>query len=351
MDAEKYIDLLKKLISTPSISRQEQDTAQVLYDFFVSLGIENVERLQNNVFARNKYFDPTKPSVLLNSHHDTVKPNASYTRDPFKAELENGKLYGLGSNDAGASGVSLLAAFMHFYERKDLKYNLIIAITAEEEISGLNGLEAVLPELGELKFAIVGEPTHMQMAIAERGLLVLDCTAHGVAGHAARNEGDNAIYKAIKDIEWIQNYKFPKVSDLFGDVKMTVSIIGAGTQHNVVPDKCTFTVDVRVTDKYTNQEVVDIVSEHLQSEVKPRSLRLRPSSISPEHEIVKAGLELGLTTYGSPTTSDQVKLIGVDSVKIGVGDSARSHSADEYVYIEEIENGIEIYIALLEKVL
>ncbi len=346
----KYTELLKSLIRTPSVSREEEGTAQVLYDFFVSLGIEKVERLKNNVWARNKFFDPEKATVLLNSHHDTVKPNPLYTRDPFSPDVEDGKLYGLGSNDAGASGVSLLATFMHFYERKDLKYNLIIAITAEEEVSGTEGLEALLPHLGELKFAIVGEPTNMQMAIAERGLLVLDCVAHGKSGHAAREEGDNAIYKAMNDIEWFRDYKFPLHSELFGNVKMTVSVIQAGTQHNVVPGECKFTVDIRVSDKYTNQEVVDIVRENVQSEVTPRSMKHRPSSISPEHEIVKAGLSLGLTTYGSPTTSDQVKL-DIPSVKIGVGESARSHSADEFVYLSEIEQGIEIYKRLLEKVL
>lgn len=350
MEATKYIELLQNLIRTPSMSREEQATAQILYDFMVGCGIQNVERLKNNVWAKNLHFDPTKPTILLNSHHDTVKPNPAYSRDPFEPSIEDGILYGLGSNDAGASGVSLLATFMHFYQREDLKYNLIVAITAEEEISGLNGLECVLPQLPELSFAIVGEPTNMQMAIAERGLMVLDCTAKGKAGHAAREEGDNAIYKAMQDIEWFRTYKFPLVSDMFGNVKMSVTVINAGTQHNVVPAECKFTVDVRVTDKYTNMQVIDTIKEHLHSEVVPRSTKMRPSSIDVQHPIVQAGLALGLTTYGSPTTSDQVKL-DIPSLKIGVGESARSHSANEFVYLQEIEQGIDIYIKMLGSIL
>ena len=337
------------MIQTPSFSKEEAGTAGLLAEFLQERGVE-VHRKKNNVWAFNRHYNPAKPTILLNSHHDTVKPNGAYTRDPFAATVEGDRLYGLGSNDAGASGVSLLAAFLHFYDQKDLKYNLCVAITAEEENSGHDGLECVIPELGPLEFAIVGEPTLMQLAIAERGLMVIDCTAHGKAGHAAREEGDNAIYKAMQDIEWFRTYRFPKVSDLFGAVKMSVTIISAGTQHNVVPAECRFTVDIRVTDRYTNEEVLEIIKEHVSCEVKARSTRLRPSSIRPDHPIVQAGLALGRTTYGSPTTSDQA-LLDIPSLKLGVGDSARSHSADEFVHLSEIREGIELYIKMLSAIL
>lgn len=343
------VELLKAMIRIPSLSREEAGTADLLAKFLAERGVE-VHRKKNNVWAFNKYYDPAKPTVLLNSHHDTVKPNSAYTRDPFEPSVEGDRLYGLGSNDAGASGVSLIAAFLHYNDRSDLKYNLCVAITAEEENSGHDGLECVIPELGPLEFAVVGEPTLMQLAIAERGLMVLDCTAHGRAGHAAREEGDNAIYKAMKDIEWFRTFRFPKVSDLFGAVKMSVTIISAGTQHNVVPAECRFTVDVRVTDRYTNEEVLDIIRQHVSCEVQARSTRLRPSSISPDHPIVRAGMALGRTTYGSPTTSDQA-LLDIPSLKLGVGDSARSHSADEFVHLSEIREGIDLYIKMLAAVL
>lgn len=346
---ENAVALLRQMIQTPSFSKEEAGTAGLLAKFLQERGVE-VHRKKNNVWAFNRHYDPAKPTILLNSHHDTVKPNGAYTRDPFAATVEGDRLYGLGSNDAGASGVSLLAAFLHFYDRKDLKYNLCVAITAEEENSGHDGLECVIPELGPLEFAIVGEPTLMQLAIAERGLMVVDCTAHGKAGHAAREEGDNAIYKAMRDIEWFRTYRFPKVSDLFGAVKMSVTIISAGTQHNVVPAECRFTVDIRVTDRYTNEEVLEIIKEHVSCEVKARSTRLRPSSIRPDHPIVQAGLALGRTTYGSPTTSDQA-LLDIPSLKLGVGDSARSHSADEFVHLSEIREGIELYIKMLSAIL
>jgi len=346
---ENAVALLRQMIQTPSFSKEEAGTAGLLAKFLQERGVE-VHRKKNNVWAFNRHYDPAKPTILLNSHHDTVKPNGAYTRDPFVATVEGDRLYGLGSNDAGASGVSLLAAFLHFYDRKDLKYNLCVAITAEEENSGHDGLECVIPELGPLEFAIVGEPTLMQLAIAERGLMVIDCTAHGKAGHAAREEGDNAIYKAMQDIEWFRTYRFPKVSDLFGAVKMSVTIISAGTQHNVVPAECRFTVDIRVTDRYTNEEVLEIIKEHVSCEVKARSTRLRPSSIRPDHPIVQAGLALGRTTYGSPTTSDQA-LLDIPSLKLGVGDSARSHSADEFVHLSEIREGIELYIKMLSAIL
>ena len=346
---ENAVALLRQMIQTPSFSKEEAGTAGLLAEFLQERGVE-VHRKKNNVWAFNRHYDPAKPTILLNSHHDTVKPNGAYTRDPFAATVEGDRLYGLGSNDAGASGVSLLAAFLHFYDRKDLKYNLCVAITAEEENSGHDGLECVIPELGPLEFAIVGEPTLMQLAIAERGLMVIDCTAHGKAGHAAREEVDNAIYKAMQDIEWFRTYRFPKVSDLFGAVKMSVTIISAGTQHNVVPAECRFTVDIRVTDRYTNEEVLEIIKEHVSCEVKARSTRLRPSSIRPDHPIVQAGLALGRTTYGSPTTSDQA-LLDIPSLKLGVGDSARSHSADEFVHLSEIREGIELYIKMLSAIL
>ena len=343
------VGLLRRLIATPSPSRDEARTGDLLHAFLAERGVRP-ERLHNNIWARSEGFDPARPTLLLNSHHDTVRPAASWTRDPYMPAIEGDRLYGLGSNDAGASGVSLLAAFLHFYDRKDLKYNLCVAITAEEENSGHDGLECVIPELGPLEFAIVGEPTLMQLAIAERGLMVIDCTAHGKAGHAAREEGDNAIYKAMQDIEWFRTYRFPKVSDLFGAVKMSVTIISAGTQHNVVPAECRFTVDIRVTDRYTNEEVLEIIKEHVSCEVKARSTRLRPSSIRPDHPIVQAGLALGRTTYGSPTTSDQA-LLDIPSLKLGVGDSARSHSADEFVHLSEIREGIELYIKMLSAIL
>lgn len=346
---DKYIKLLQRLIATPSYSREESMTADILASFLAGEGVREVQREHNNVWAYNLDFDPAKPTILLNSHHDTVKPNSAWTHDPFSPDIVDGKLYGLGSNDAGASVVSLIATFLHFYKAEGLKYNLCLALTAEEEVSGQNGIESILPRLGELDFAVVGEPTEMHLAIAERGLMVLDCVAHGKAGHAARDEGENAIYKAMRDIEWFSSYRFPKESELFGGVKMSVTIISAGTQHNVVPAECRFTVDVRVTDRYTNDEVLEIVREHVESEVFPRSTRLKPSYIDPSHPIVAAGLSLGRNTYGSPTTSDQA-LLSVPSLKMGPGDSARSHSADEFIYVDEIEKGIGQYIAMLEAV-
>lgn len=342
------IALLKKLISTPSFSREEDGTAQIIESFLKEKGIET-DRRQNNIWAYNRHFDRRKPTILINSHHDTVKPNSGYTKDPFSAGTEDGKLYGLGSNDAGGALVSLIAAFIHFYERDDLKYNLCLAATAEEEISGKNGIELILPDLGKLEFAIVGEPTRMQLAVAERGLMVLDCTSHGKAGHAAREEGENAIYKALKDIEWFRSYRSPKVSELFGHLKMSVTMINAGSQHNVVPAKCDFVVDVRVTDVYKNEEVLDIIRQHVECDVKPRSTRLKSSSIDKDHPIVQAGIALGREIYGSPTTSDQA-LLNIPSLKIGPGDSGRSHSADEFIYIDEIREGIEIYIKLLDQI-
>jgi len=343
------IELLKDLIQTESFSKQEDETAAIIEEFFRERNIP-YRRKKNNIWARNKHFDASKPTVLLNSHHDTVKPNTSWTLNPLNPLVKDGRLYGLGSNDAGGCLVSLIATFCYFYYRQDLTYNVIMAATAEEEISGREGLEIVAPELPEISFAIVGEPTQMHLAVAEKGLLVLDCTAHGKSGHAARNEGENAIYKAIEDINWFQTYQFPKVSENLGPIKMTVTIIGAGTQHNVVPDACKFTVDIRVTEQYTLEEIIETVRKNIGSEVTPRSIRLRPSSIPMEHPIVQAGIAMGRDTYGSPTTSDQA-LLDCPSLKMGPGDSARSHTADEYVYLSEVEEGIQLYIQMLEKVI
>ena len=342
------LELLQKLIAIPSLSKEEALTAEAIDGFLKDRGV-NTNRKDNNIWAFNKHYDASKPTILLNSHHDTVKPNPGYTRDPFSPDLEDGKLFGLGSNDAGGCLVSLIACFMHFYEQENLKYNLCLAATAEEEISGTNGLELIVPELGPLEFAIVGEPTLMDLAIAERGLMVLDCVSHGKAGHAAREEGENAIYKAMKDIEWFRTYEFAKKSALFGPIKMSVTIIEAGSQHNVVPAVCNFTVDVRVTDAYRNEEVLKIIRQHVNCDVIPRSIRLKSSSISVNHPIVVAGLALGRKTYGSPTTSDQA-LLDIPSLKMGPGYSARSHMADEFIYVNEIEEGINLYIELIRKI-
>ncbi len=342
------LELLQKLIATPSLSREEHKTADLIEGFFQEKSIIT-NRKKNNVWAANKYFDETKPTILLNSHHDTVKANASWTLDPFEPIIKDEKLYGLGSNDAGGALVSLIATFCYFYDNPALKYNLVLAATAEEEISGRDGIELILNNLPPIEFAIVGEPTQMQMAVAEKGLLVLDCTAHGKAGHAARNEGENAIYKALADIRWFQTYQFAKISDTLGAVKMSVTVINAGTQHNVVPDVCTFTVDVRVTEQYSLNEIIEIIHQNTQSEIIPRSVRLKPSGIDHSHPIIQAGLTLGRSTYGSPTLSDQA-LLRCPSLKIGPGQSERSHTADEFIYLNELNEGIDLYVKLLEKI-
>lgn len=344
--SDEAIALLKQLIAIPSFSKEESGTADLLQKFLEQKGIL-VNRKLNNIWAKNLLFDAAKPTVLLNSHHDTVKPNSAYTLNPFEPIEKDGKLYGLGSNDAGGCLVSLLAVFLHFYSKEDLPLNLIFAATAEEEISGTNGIEAIFNELVEIALAIVGEPTQMNLAIAEKGLLVLDCIAHGKPGHAARDEGDNAIYKAMKDIEWFKIFQFPKTSETLGAVKMNVTVIKAGTQHNVVPGNCEFVVDVRLNEKYSHEEIVNIIKQNVQCEVKARSFRIKPSGISPEHPVVKAAQSIGLKTFGSPTTSDQA-LMNFPSVKIGPGDSVRSHSADEFIYVEEIKEGISTYISLLD---
>ncbi len=344
--ADHALDLLQKLIATPSLSREEDATASILETFFEQHSIP-AKRKGNNVWAVNKSFDPSKPTLLLNSHHDTVKPNPGYTRNPFSPSIEQGKLYGLGSNDAGGALVSLIGAFLYFYERPNLNYNLVIAATAEEEISGTQGIESIMQDLPPIACAIVGEPTGMDVAISEKGLLVVDCVSIGKAGHAAREEGNNAIYLALKDIEWFRTFEFPKTSPALGKVKMTVTIIQAGQAHNQVPAESRFTADIRVTDAYTLNEVLDIVRKHTHCTVTPRSLRLKPSSIPADHALVRAAKTLGTKLFGSPTTSDRA-LIPVPSVKMGPGDSARSHMADEFIYVREIEEGIEGYIRIIE---
>jgi acetylornithine deacetylase/succinyl-diaminopimelate desuccinylase-like protein len=343
------VELLQKLIATPSFSKEEDKTAGIIEQFFSQKDIPS-NRLLNNVWCVNKYFDADKPTILLNSHHDTVKPNPQYTKDPFSPIIEESKLYGLGSNDAGGCLVSLIAAFCHFYESDDMKYNIVLAATAEEEISGKNGIESILSSLPAIDFAIVGEPTLTNLAIAEKGLLVLDCTATGKAGHAAREEGENAIYKAMQDISWFQTYQFPKISETLGPIKMSVTSINTENKaHNVVPAVCSFIVDIRVTDAYTHEEILETIKQHVQSDIKPRSMRLRSSKIEKDHPLVLAGIKLGKQTYGSPTTSDAA-LIPAPVLKCGPGDSARSHTADEFIYLTEIEDGIDNYIKILEQV-
>jgi acetylornithine deacetylase len=338
------ITLLKQLIATPSFSCEEEKTADIIFDFLSEKGVLP-QRIKNNVFAQNLHFDSSKTTLLLNSHHDTVKPTASYTFDPLTPLEKDGKLYGLGSNDAGASVVALMEVFCHFYDKK-MNYNLILAITAEEEITGENGVGLVLKHLPKIDCAIVGEPTQMQAAIAERGLMVLDCTAHGTPGHAAREEGDNALYRAIDDIDWFRKFRFPNVSPLMGEVKMTVTQIHAGTQHNVVPGECRFVVDVRPTDVYDNTEIVDIIRQHVKCDVAPRSTKNNASATDENHPLVQTAKKLNIPLYISPTTSDWVRM-NFPAIKIGVGDSARSHQADEFVFIHEIEEGIEKYITFL----
>ncbi len=344
------VQLLKELIQTPSFSKEEDQTAGIISRFLALKGVAT-SRVGNNVYALNEHYDPSKPTLLLNSHHDTVKPNSQYTKDPFSPIIEEGKLYGLGSNDAGGPLVALIAAFLHFYRQQNLSYNLVLAATAEEEISGTGGIEYALRFLPQIDCAIVGEPTLMQLAVAERGLMVLDGITTGKAGHAARNEGENAIYKALKDIKWFLTYQFPKVSPLLGCVKMSVTVVETENKaHNMVPAHCRFVVDVRVNELYTFEEILATIKENVQSNVNPRSMRLRSSNISLHHPLVKAGIELGRSYYGSPTTSDKA-LMPFPALKMGPGDSARSHSADEFIYLHEIRQGIEMYIQLIEKVI
>jgi len=347
IDALYYnaVDLLKTLIATPSFSREEHNVAEVLAAYITKAGFNPI-RKGNNLWIKNKGFDPSKPTILLNSHMDTVRPVSGWVKDPFAPVEEDDKLYGLGSNDAGASLVSLLHAFFLLND-KEQDYNLIFLASCEEEVSGNGGAEAVVPELPAISFGIVGEPTGMHPAVAEKGLLVLDCTAKGRAGHAARNEGDNAIYRAMKDIEWFRTFQFSEVSELLGPVKMTVTMINAGTQHNVVPDKCDFVVDVRTNELYTNREIFDLIDKYTDCEVKPRSFRLNSSSIALENPFVQRAIMIGKPPYGSPTLSDQT-FMPFPTLKMGPGDSARSHTADEYICLDEIREAIEIYVKLLD---
>lgn len=346
----KAIALLKRIIETQSFSSEEDKTASLIEDWFQDQNIE-YKRTQNNIWAINKYFEVDKPTLLLNSHHDTVKPNKGYTKDPFKAIVEDGKLYGLGSNDAGGCLVSLFATFAYFYDKKNLNYNLVIVASAEEESSGQNGLNSMLSVIPKVDVAIVGEPTLMNLAVAEKGLVVFDAKVKGTPGHAAHPNNDNAIYNSIEVLKWFQDYKFEKSSIALGDVKLTVTQINAGKQHNAIPAELDLVIDVRVNDKYSNQEIANILQEEAPcTSITPRSLRLNSSFIRESHELVQAGIAMGRKTYGSPTLSDQACL-SCPSLKLGPGDSTRSHSADEYIYLAEIEEGIQIYVDLLTRVL
>ncbi len=342
---KEAIDLLKKLIETPSFSSEEENTALLIEAWFKENKIP-FERNNNNIWAFNSHFDKSKPTLLLNSHHDTVKPNEGYTIDPFSAIVEGDQLFGLGSNDAGGCLVSLLAAFTHLYDSENLSHNIVIVASAEEESSGQNGLNSVLKFLPEIDCAIVGEPTQMQLAIAEKGLVVLDIQVLGTASHAAHENLDNPIMNTIAILNWFKNYKFDKISEVLGPVKATVTQINAGEQHNVVPSECNLVVDIRVNEKYTNQEIVAIVEQNIDAVVKPRSLNLKSSSISKNHQLVQAGIALGRTTYGSPTLSDQ-SVLNCQSLKLGPGNSTRSHTSNEFIYLSEIEEGIDLYVKIL----
>ncbi|MCH4553207.1 M20 family metallo-hydrolase [Aestuariibaculum lutulentum] len=344
------INLLKQLIETQSFSSEEDQTALLIEDWFKRYNID-CKRTQNNVWAVNKYFDESKPTLLLNSHHDTVKPNSAYTKDPFKAIVEDGKLYGLGSNDAGGCLVSLIATFTYFYSTEDLKYNLVIVASAEEESSGPNGLNSMLPIIPKIDVAIVGEPTLMNLAVAEKGLVVFDAVVAGTPSHAAHPNDNNSIYNTIEVLQWFKDFKFEKTSEALGDVKLTVTQVNAGSQHNVVPGHVDLVIDVRVNDAYSNAEIAEILQTQSPcTSIKPRSLRLNSSCIPVEHPLVQEGVAMGRTTYGSPTLSDQA-VLSCPSLKLGPGDSTRSHSADEFIYLNEIEEGIDIYIELLNRVI
>ena len=339
------ITLLSSMISIPSVSREEEKVADFLQTYIEGIGIMT-GRSGNNIWCISPMFDMKKPTILLNSHIDTIKPVNGWRKHPYTAKMENGKLYGLGSNDAGASVVSLFEAY-RYLSATEQAYNLIFLASCEEEVSGKNGIESVLPQLPPIALGVVGEPTEMHPAIAEKGLMVLDVNAHGKAGHAARNEGENAIYKALDDIQWFREYRFSKESPLLGPVKMSVTQVNAGTQHNVVPDLCTFVVDIRSNECYSNEELFSEICSHIQSEAKARSFRLNSSHIDAKHPFVKRAVELGRTPFGSPTLSDQA-LMRFPSVKIGPGKSSRSHTADEYIRVSEIEEAIGMYIKILD---
>ncbi len=347
---QEAIALLKALIETPSFSSEEDQTTKHIEQWFQNHDIP-YKRSNHNVWSTNKYFEEGKPTLLLNSHHDTVKPNNGYTKDPFKVIVEDGKLYGLGSNDAGGCLVSLMATFSYFYDQPNLKYNLVLVASAEEESSGTNGLNSMLSVIPKIDVAIVGEPTLMNLAVAEKGLVVFDAVVEGTPSHAAHPNDDNAIYNTIPVLQWFKDYRFEKISPILGEVKMTVSQIKAGKQHNAIPADVDLVIDVRVNDKYTNAEIVEILQKESPCDkIIPRSLRLNSSSIPLDHELVKAGIDIGRTTYGSPTLSDQA-VLSCPSLKLGPGDSTRSHSADEFIYLKEIEDGIKIYVELLNRVI
>ncbi|MDO4186285.1 MAG: M20 family metallo-hydrolase [Bacteroidales bacterium] len=344
--AQEAIGLLRKLIAIPSISREEEKAADYVQRYLEEMGMQT-GRKGNNVWCLSPGFSTGKPTLLLNSHIDTVKPVSGWTRPPFSPTIEDGKLYGLGSNDAGASLVSLMQVFLELCQTTQA-YNLIFLASCEEEVSGKNGIECVLPLLPPIDFAIVGEPTEMQPAIAEKGLMVLDVTAYGKSGHAAREEGVNAIYLAMADMAWFRDYRFEKVSPFLGPVKMSVTMVSAGTQHNVVPDKCSFVVDIRSNECYTNQELYNIICQHVSSEIKARSFRLGSSHVDASHPLVQRMVALGRTPFGSPTLSDQA-LMAFPSLKIGPGKSSRSHSANEFICMSEIEEAIDLYLQILDK--
>ncbi len=350
MNIEAYyqssLQLLKQLISTKSMSGEEDETAQIILEHLQSNGIQP-KRKGNNIYAFNEHYDPSKETILLNSHHDTVKPNSGYTLDPYTPIEKDGKLFGLGSNDAGGCLVSLINTFIHFYQEA-LPFNLTLACTAEEENSGRNGVESILEELGTLTYGIVGEPTEMHMAVAEKGLMVLDGVAKGVAGHAARDIGENAIYKAIEDISLLKSLQFPNVSKTLGPIKVSVTQVEAGYQHNVIPDQCKFVVDVRTTDAHTNEEVLEMIQQQVASDIKARSIRLRPSFMPEDTPVFRAAKTLGVQHFGSATTSDQA-LIPVPTIKMGPGQSERSHTPDEFIWLDELKQGVQGYIQLIDQ--
>ena len=339
------VELLKKLIATPSVSRNEKDAADIMEQTIRSYGFEP-QREANNLWIIDPHYDESRPTLLLNAHIDTVKPVASWSRDPFSPDVEDGVLYGLGSNDCGGGLCSLLQIFRMLTE-KPQSYNLIYLASAEEEVSGKDGITRALPLLPHIDLAIVGEPTGMNPAVAEKGLMVLDVIAHGKSGHAARNEGVNAIYEALDDMRWIRDYKFEKVSEFLGPTKMTLTVVNAGTQHNVIPDKCTMLVDIRTNEFYDNEEVYEFIRQHLKSEVKAHSFRLKSSRIDPEHPLIKKCVAMGMKPFGSPTLSDQA-LMHFPSFKLGPGESSRSHSANEFIRISEIRDAITKYETLLD---
>ena len=341
------INLLKDLISIQSFSFEEDKTATKINNWLKERGVKS-DRKVNNIIAYNKYYDQTKPNILLNSHHDTVEPNSAYTLDPYKPQIVNGKLYGLGSNDAGGALVSLISTFLHFYDKENLSHNIILLASAEEERSGPNGIKSIMPILPEIELAIVGEPTLMNIAVAEKGLIVFDLIVKGTSSHAAHKNLDNPIYKAIDIVNKISKIKFEKKSNLLDDVKLTVTQINAGVQHNVVPAEVKLVLDARINDKYTNTEIYNVLKDELDCELVPRNLDLNSSSIPENHKIIKAGDKLGFKKYGSPTLSDQAK-IKCNSIKLGPGDSTRSHTADEFIYVDEIKNGVKKYIELIEE--